>query len=264
MARKILITSGKGGVGKTTVSVNLSTQLSKMGYKVLVIDGDLGLNNLDIVMGVENKIIYDVNDIIQGRCRATQAIITDFYNNNLSLLPATKDIRGLGLPTHAFAGIVNELDPLYDYIIIDSPAGVDKGFVRTLNITRESIVVTTPHISALRDADRVCNILRCVGIEIINIIVNRVRGDLILCGESVSIDFIKDFLGYDVIGVIPEDDEINNQLLIGGDVHTYSPAFVSFKKISKYMYTGKVELYDCTKRYRGFIGSIRKKIRKLV
>jgi len=264
LARKILVTSGKGGVGKTTVIVNISTQLSTMGYRVLIIDGDFGLNNLDIVMGIENKVIYDIYDIVEGRCRPSQALVSNFYNDNLFILPATRDIRGIGISAHSMLSIVKELEPMFDYILIDSPAGIDKGFVRTLNITKEVIVVTTPHISSLRDADKVCKILRSVGVDIINIVINRVRGDLILNGESVTIDFIKEFLGYDVIGVIPEDDEVNKQLLLGGEIHTNTPVFSSFKKIVKYISYGKLELYDCTKRYKGIIGNIRKRIRRLV
>lgn len=264
MARKILITSGKGGVGKTTICVNIATQISKMGYSVLIVDADMGLNNLDVVMGVEGKIVYDIYDIAMGRCRVTQAVIDDYYNDNLHILPASKDLKSLSLGINTLSNIITELDGVYDYIFIDSPAGIEKGFVRTLDITKEAIIVTTPHISAIRDADKVSSILKSVGFDMISVVVNRARGDLILSGESISNEFIKDFLCLDIIGVVPEDDEINNQLLIGGDINQYSPAFVSFKKISKSIVTGKVSLYDCTKKYRGFIGSIKRRLRKII
>lgn len=263
MARKILITSGKGGVGKTTVTVNIGTQISKLGYRVLVVDADFGLNNLDIVMGVENKIVYDIYDVVQGKCRAKQAVVEDFYNDNLYVLPASKDIKGLGLSNQVLCNVISDLDNMYDYILIDSPAGIDKGFVRTLNITNEAIIVTTPHISAMRDADKVAGILKSVGFDIINIVLNRARGDLIINGESMNVSFISDYLRLPIIGVVPEDDEINNQLLIGGDIHQMSPAFVSFRKIAKSIYSGNIDLYDCTKRYKGLMGYIRRKIKKL-
>ncbi|MBE5735699.1 MAG: septum site-determining protein MinD [Clostridiales bacterium] len=263
MARKILITSGKGGVGKTTVCVNIGTHLSKLGYSVLIVDADFGLNNLDIVMGIENKVVFDIHDVIQGRCRAKQAVIEDYYNRNLYILPASKDVTLTGTNTNVLSNIIAEIENAYDYIIIDCPAGIDKGFVRTLNITREAIVVTTPHISALRDADKVLRILRSVGFDIINIVVNRVRGDLLVCGESIDITFIEEYLHESVVGVVPEDDEINNQLLLGGDIHEGSTSYTAFKKIAKSVSSNKIELYDCTRRYKGFVGAIRRKLRKL-
>ena len=264
MTRKILITSGKGGVGKTTITVNIGTQLSKLGYSVLLIDADFGLNNLDIVMGIEGKIVYDISDVASGKCRTKQALLTDFYNNKLSILPSTKGVNALALSSQTLQNVINEVDKLYDYIIIDSPAGIDSGFVKTLNLTKEAIVVTTPHISALRDADKVCNILKSVGIHNISILINRVRGDLVMSGESLGVDFISDFFKLQIIGVVPEDDEINNQLLLGGDIHQITPAYISFRKIAKSIVSGKVELYDCTKRYKGILGNIRKKLRKII
>ncbi len=264
MARKILITSGKGGVGKTTISANIGTRLAKMGYSVLIIDGDLALNNLDIVMGMENKVVYDISDITYGKCRAKQAVITDYYNPNLNILPSSKGVRALGLSNLALDGIMHDLDKNYDYILIDSPAGIDNAFAKVVGLAKEAIVVTTPHISAIRDADKMCSVLRSVGITDIKIVVNRVRGDLVVSGESISVDFISDFFRLPIIGVVPEDDEINNQLLLGGDVHVSTPAYVSFGKIAKSVSTGKVDIYDCTKRYRGLMGSIRRKLRKVI
>ena len=264
MARKILVTSGKGGVGKTTICVNIGTQITKKGFSVLIIDADLGLNNLDIVMGMENKVVYDLYDVVMGRCRASQAVIKSLDNDLLSILPASKDLKSLGLGTQSLLGIIRELDSYYDYILIDSPAGIEKGFVRTLNITKEAIIVTTPHISSIRDADKVCSILKSVGFNIISLVVNKVRGDLLISGESISIDFIKEFMNIEIIGVVPEDDEINNQLLLGGEIRQYTPAYASFRKIASSVITGKVELYDCTKKYKGILGSIKRRLRKIV
>ena len=264
MARKILITSGKGGVGKTTVCVNLGSILSQMGSKVLLVDADLVLNNLDIVLGLESKIVYDIYDVVLGRCRPVQAIVSTCDNNNLFVLPASKDIKSLGLHTQALSSIVADLDQLYDYILIDSPAGIEKGFVRTLNLTKEAIIVTTPHISSIRDADKVYNILNSVGFNVFNIVINRVRGDQIVNKESLSIEFISEYLGINIIGAIPEDDEINNQLLIGGQLKQITPSYLSFKYMSKYFITGKVQLYDCTKRYKGLIGAVRRQLRKII
>ena len=264
MARRIVVTSGKGGVGKTTVCANIGTQLANLGYKVLVVDADFGLNNLDIVMGVENKIVYDIYDIIQGKCRARQALINDFFNDNLFILPATKCAYKPAITNESIKSIVYELESLFDFVLFDCPAGIDKGFIRAVTLSYEAIVVTTPHISAVRDAEKVCTILKNMGIEIINAVINRARGDLMISGESLSLESIKSFLDVDLIGVIPEDDEINNQLLLGGDVTRGSEAYLSFKKIAKSLSKGKIELYDCMRKYRGTIGFIRRKLKKIV
>ncbi len=264
MARKILVTSGKGGVGKTTVAVNLSTHLSYLGYSVLIVDADFGLNNLDIVLGVENKVVYDIHDVIQGKCRLKQAIIQDAFNKNLYILAGIRSTTDSVGSSNILSSILSDVDNMYDYIIIDCPAGIDRGFVRTLSITREAIVVTTPHISAIRDADKVIQILKSVGFDIINLVVNRIRGDLVLSGESMSVDFIRDYLHLPIIGTVPEDDEINNQLLLGGEIHQRTPAYIAFKKLSRTVSSGKIQLYDCVKRYKGVIGSLRRKLRKIV
>ena len=264
MARKILITSGKGGVGKTTICVNLGNILADKGNKVLLVDADFGLNNLDIVMGVESKVIYDLYDIINGRCRPIQAIISAPDNNNLFILPASKDIKGINLSVNILSNVIKELDANYDYILIDSPAGIEKGFVRTLNITKEAVIVTSPHISSIRDADKIINILRNVGFNELSLVVNRIRGDQLLNKESLSIDFIEEYMGVSIIGCIPEDDEINNQLLLGGQIRPISESYASFNKMSKYFLSGKIDLYDCTKKYRGILGNIRRILRKII
>lgn len=264
MARRIVITSGKGGVGKTTVCVNLGTQLSKMGKKVLIVDADFGLNNLDIVMGIENKIVYDIYDIIQGKCRARQAIVNDFFNDNLYVLPATKCAFKPAITNESLKGIIDEVDTHFDYVLFDCPAGVDNGFLRAVCLAYEAIIVTTPHISAVRDAEKVCNILKTMGIDILNIVINRARGDLMISGESLSITSIVDFLDAKLIGVVPEDDEINNQLLVGGEVTTGSQAYISFKKIAKMIVYGKEDIYDVMKKYKGAIGLIRRKLKKII
>ncbi len=259
-----MITSGKGGVGKTTVCVNLGTIISNIGYRVLLVDGDFGLNNLDIVMGMENKIIYDIFDVLQGRCRARQAVITDFFNDNLSILPATKFVNSRAVMASDILRIIDELDTYFDYILIDCPAGIDQGFVRVLNLASEALVVTTPHISAVRDAEKVINILRNSGYSVLNYVLNRARGDLILSGESLSISSISEFLGINLIGVIPEDDEISNQLMIGGSITKGTDAFYAFRSLANNLAKGKSDIFDCTKKYKGTMGYFRRILRKIV
>ena len=143
-------------------------------------------------------------------------------------------------------------------------AGIENGFYRAMEIAEEAMVVTTPHISAIRDADKVSNILKSVGFNILNLVINRIRGDLIVSGESIEIDFIRDYLNIEIIGTVPEDDEINNQLLIGGDIRQFTPAFKSFRKLAKSLVSGKIDLYNCTKKYKGALGLIRRKLKKIV
>ena len=263
MARRILITSGKGGVGKTTICVNLGKSLAKLNKKVLLIDLDFGLNNLDVVMSVENKIVYDIFDVVEGKCRIEQAIIEDFDNENLFILPTNRTY----CPTtnsKDICEIVNAVDNKYDYILIDCPAGMDEGFVRGVNICNEAIVVVTPHISSVRDADKIIVKLEEFGVNLAGLIINRARGDLILQGDMLGINTIVDYLALPLYGILPEDDEVGVQVLVGGNLNKSSQSFTAYKMLARRIAFGESEIFDCTARYKGFIGGIRQKLRKHV
>lgn len=264
MSRVIVVTSGKGGVGKTTLCANLGTQIAKSGLRVLLMDVDLGLNNLDVVMGVENKVVYDICDVIEGKCRPKQALIQDFFTQTLYVLPSNHTYTNFTITKEDIGRIISELSYMFDYILIDCPAGIDIGFHRAVANASEAIVVTTPHISSVRDADKVIGLLRSYNVGYIGLIVNRARGDLMVSGDMIGVDTIADFLDCELLGVVPDDDVISTQLLTGGGVSVNSPAYKSFYMITNKLHNGIDMVYDCTKKYKGVVGHIRKNLRRMV
>lgn len=264
MARRIVVTSGKGGVGKTTVVSGLGVTLARLGYKVMLIDMDFGLNNLDVLMGIENKIVYDIIDVIEGKCSPKQALVQDFIENNLYIFPSTHSFCSVRFGSKELLRIIMELEMYFDFVIIDCPAGIDGGFRRAIECGGEHIVVTTPHISAVRDADKV---LTCLKSNVKNypyLIINRARGDLMLDGEMLTINTISDYLSAELLGVIPEDDSVSKQLLLGGSLDKYSDAQSSLNMIANNLVSDQKKIYDCTKKYKGLFGSIRKNLRRKV
>lgn len=262
MARKIVITSGKGGVGKTTVVSNLGIALAKNKSKVMMVDMDFGLNNLDVLMGIENKIVYDVIDVLEGRCSPKQALIQDFFESNLYILPSMHSYCSIKFGVNELLYIINQLEGYFDYILIDCPAGIDGGFRRAVGCANEYIVITTPHLSAVRDADKVLSFINMNYGKVPYLIINRARGDLMLDGQMLSVNAIKEYLPAELIGVIPEDDEMSKQLVMGGQISKYSDAYKSINLVAKNLNTEGVEIFDCTAKYRGMIGNIRKKIKR--
>ncbi len=263
MARRIVITSGKGGVGKTTVCANLGYALAHLNKKVLMLDVDFGLNNLDVVMGVENKIVFDVLDVMAGRCRPAQALIQDFFEPNLFILPSNHTYCG-NIDDERLVNVLGQLQDQFDYVLIDCPAGIDQGFVRATMCADEAILVTTPHISAVRDADKVLAMLVNYQIGLVQLVVNRARGDLMLSGDMLSVDTIKEYLNIPLLGIVPEDDQITCQSLTGGAVSPDSESHIAYAMLASRLHNGSNEIFDCTKKYKGALGSIRRKIRKLV
>lgn len=264
MARVIVVTSGKGGVGKTTVCANIGTNLAKSGLRVLLIDVDLGLNNLDVVMGVENKVVYDICDVIEGKCRPKQAIIQDFFIQTLYVLPSNHTYTNFNITKEDINKIIGEVEYMFDYILIDCPAGIDIGFHRAVASAHEAIVVTTPHISSVRDADKVIGLLRSYNMNYVGLILNRARGDLMISGEMIGVDIIAEYLDCDILGVVPDDDVVNTKLLTGGGINENCPAYKSFYMIANKIHNGVDDVYDCTRKYRGVVGHIRKSLRKMV
>lgn len=264
MARKIVITSGKGGVGKTTITANFGMALAKNGLKVLLFDADVGLNNLDVVMGVENKIVYDLNDIVMGKCRPSQALIQDFFTQNLYVLPSGRLYCGLELDSELLSDILDSFDECFDYILIDCPAGIEGGFLRAVNCSNEAIVVTTPNLSAIRDSNKVVGILQSMNIKISGLVVNRVRGDLILDKEMLSIEDISAYLKIAKVCAIPEDDVVGQQVSKMGHNYRSGEIYLAFGSMVSMIDGGDKKVYDCTKKYRGLIGTIKRNLRKWV
>ena len=209
MGEVIVITSGKGGVGKTTTSANLGCGLALAGKKTVLVDSDIGLRNLDVVMGLENRIVYDLVDVVEGTCRLKQALIKDKRYPGLFLLPAaqTRDKNAVS-PEQMKKLCENIKDMGFDYIIIDCPAGIEQGFKNAIAGADRAIVVTTPEVSAVRDADRIIGLLEANGLNNPMLIVNRVRYDMVKRGDMMSVDDVKEILSEEVIGIVPDDEDI--------------------------------------------------------
>ena len=257
MAKRYVITSGKGGVGKTTVTANLGLKLASSGFRVAVVDGDLGLNNLDVLTAVENRAIFDLSDAILGKCRVKQALVESPLNKNLCVLPSchtltSNEISGKGVKT-----AIEEIDGLFDYILIDSPAGIDLGFHRAVNSAEYGIVVVTPTISSVRDADKVISILKSYSLKSISLIVNKIRGDLVLSGKSISELDIENTLKTEVLGVIPELDEFS----LNYPDNLVGEGEKAMKIIAQNLQGKSNKTYDYLKKYSGFWGSIRKELK---
>ena len=208
MCEVIVITSGKGGVGKTTTSANIGTGLAKLRKRVVLIDTDIGLRNLDVVMGLENRIVYNLVDVIEGTCRYRQALIKDKNTPNLFLLPSAQTKDKTSVTPEQMKKLVEELKEEFDYVILDCPAGIEQGFQNAIAAADRALVVTTPEVSAIRDADRIIGLLEANSIQKIDLIVNRIRMDMVKRGEMMSIDDVVEILAVDLIGAIPDDENI--------------------------------------------------------
>ena len=208
MGEVIVVTSGKGGVGKTTVTANLSIALSKLGKSVIAIDTDIGLRNLDVVMGLENHIIYNLVDVIEGNCRLKQAVIKDRRHSNLYLLPSAQSKDKDAVSPEQMVELTNCLKDEFDYVLIDCPAGIEQGFKNAIAGADKALVVTTPEVSAIRDADRIIGLLEANEIRDISLIINRLRPDMIARGDMMSVDDVTDILAVDLIGTILDDEQI--------------------------------------------------------
>lgn len=206
--KAIVITSGKGGVGKTTTSANIGTGLAMNGNSVVILDADIGLRNLDVVMGLENRIVYDIVDVVEKNCRLKQALIKDKRFEKLFLLPAAQTRDKTAIKPEQMIELIDELKKDYDYIIIDCPAGIEQGFQYSIAGADEAIIVTTPEISAVRDADRVIGILEAKEIHNPKLIINRIRPDMVKKGDMMNIDDIVDILAIDLLGIVPDDEAI--------------------------------------------------------
>ena len=222
MSEVIVITSGKGGVGKTTTSANIGTGLAILGRRVVMIDTDIGLRNLDVVMGLENRIVYNLVDVIEGECRLKQALIKDRHYPNLQLLPSAQTKDKSAVRPEQMIKLINGLKKNFDYIILDCPAGIEQGFRNAIAAADRALVVTTPEVSAIRDADRIIGLLEEKGIRRNHLIVNRLRPELVKRGDMMSAQDIIDLLGVPLIGVIPDDEAVivatnQGQSLIEGE-----------------------------------------------
>ena len=222
MSEVIVVTSGKGGVGKTTTSANVGTGLAKLNKKVVLIDTDIGLRNLDVIMGLENRIVYNLVDVVEGNCRVKQALIKDKRYPNLFLLPSAQTRDKSSVTPEQMKKLTDELKEEFDYIILDCPAGIEQGFKNAIAGADRALVVTTPEVSAIRDADRIIGLLEANEMKRTDLIVNRLRMDMVQRGDMMSIDDVVEILAVDLIGAVPDDENIvisanQGEPLVGSD-----------------------------------------------
>lgn len=208
MSEVIVITSGKGGVGKTTTTANVGTGLAQLNKKVVLIDTDIGLRNLDVVMGLENRIVYNLVDVIEGNCRIKQALIKDKKYPELYLLPSAQTRDKSSVNPEQMKKLVDELREEFDYILLDCPAGIEQGFQNAIAAADRALVVTTPEVSAIRDADRIIGLLEANEVRKSHLIVNRLRMDMVKRGDMMSIEDVQEILAIDLIGAVPDDEQI--------------------------------------------------------
>ena len=204
----IVITSGKGGVGKTTTSANLGASLASLGKSVVLIDADIGLRNLDVVMGLENRIVYHLVDVVEGYCRLSQALIKDKRFNNLCLLPAAQTKDKTAVSPDQMKQLCKDLKQDFDFVLVDSPAGIEQGFRNAVAGADRAIIVATPEVSSVRDADRIIGLLEAESMPAPKLIVNRIRPAMVRRGDMMDISDILDILAVDLLGVVPDDETI--------------------------------------------------------
>lgn len=260
MGEAIVVTSGKGGVGKTTTTANIGTALASMGKKVVVVDGDTGLRNLDVLMGLENRIVYTLIDVIEGRCRLKQALIKDKRFNNLFLLPTAQTRDKNDVKASEMLKIVNSLKDEFDYVIIDCPAGIEQGFENAVGGADRAIVVVNPELTSVRDADRVIGKLDAKGLDRHELIVNRLNYEMTKRGDMLDVNDILDALAIKLIGVVPDDRNVTVSTNKGEPIVLDDKAFSgqAFKNIAKRITGEEVPFMSLGSDEVGFLSSLKK------
>ncbi|WP_010167878.1 septum site-determining protein MinD [Candidatus Epulonipiscium viviparus] len=260
MSQVIVVTSGKGGVGKTTSTANIGTALSMLGKKVVLVDGDTGLRNLDVVMGLENRIVYNVVDVIEGKCRLRQALIPDKRFKDLYLLPTAQTREKDAIKPEQMKKLCDELREDFEIIIVDCPAGIEQGFKNAIAAADKAVVITTPEVSAIRDADRIIGLLGASGIKDISLVINRLRKKMVDKGDMMDVDAVTEILAIDLIGVVPDDESIvittnKGEPAVGKN---NSQAGLAFTNIARRLAGENVPFLDLSKEI-----SFKAKIRKI-
>ena len=263
VGRTIAIVSGKGGVGKTTIACGLGLSLAKSGYSVCLVDLDVGLNNLDVLLGLENKVVYDLGDCIEGRCRIKQALIGDVNFENLYLLPSMRFTK-TDISYSDIKSITDKLAGVFDYVIIDAPAGTGINFEISVMACSQVIVVVTPHVASLRDADKVIGLVKGADIENISVVVNRIRGDMVARKEMLNHAQIQKLLKTQVMGVVPESDDINIYSSFRFDKISKSKCVTAFSLLANNLRNDKKIMFDYESKYKGLIGVIRRNLKRSV
>lgn len=235
MGEVYVITSGKGGVGKTTTTANIGTSLAMMGYRVVLIDADIGLRNLDVVMGLENRIVYDLVDVAHGRCRLRQALIRDRRFENLFLLPAAQTKDKTAVTPEQMKELIENVKKENDYVFVDCPAGIEQGFRNAIAGADRAIVVTTPEVAAVRDADRIIGLLEAAEVKDPLLIINRIRPQMVKRGDMLDVDDVIEHLAIDLLGIVPDDESIIISTNKGEPavLNSHSKAGAAYRNISR-------------------------------
>ncbi|MDF0555712.1 septum site-determining protein MinD [Kamptonema sp. UHCC 0994] len=261
MARIIVVTSGKGGVGKTTSTANLGMALAKLGRSVAVVDADFGLRNLDLLLGLENRIVYTAVEVIAGECRLEQALVKDKRQPNLVLLPAAQNRMKDAVSAEQMKQLVNILAEKYDYILIDSPAGIEQGFQNAIAAAQEGVIVTTPEIAAVRDADRVVGLLEAHNVKRIHLIVNRIRPLMVQANDMMSVQDVREILAIPLLGVVPDDERVIVSTNRGEPLvlsETPSLAGTAYENIARRLEGEKVEFLELNPPQDNFFTRLRR------
>ena len=263
MGEVIVVTSGKGGVGKTTTTANIGSALALAGKKVALVDTDIGLRNLDVVMGLENRIVYDICDVVEEKCKLRQALIKDKRFNELFLLPAAQTRDKSAVNEEQMINLTNKLREEFDFILIDCPAGIEQGFKNAIAGADRALVVTTAEISAIRDADRIIGLLASSKIKNPELIINRIRPNMIKKGEMMDVEDIVELLSIDLIGVIPDDEYIITQTNKGEPViqNRKAPSGKAYLEIAKRVLGENIEV-TIPGREKGFFSKIKNIFKK--
>ena len=261
LGKAFVITSGKGGVGKTTATANIGSGLALRGRKVVVIDTDIGLRNLDVVMGLENRIVYDLVDVVEGRCKLSQALIRDKQAKDLCLIPAAQTRDKSSVTPEQMKDLCARLKDEFEYVLIDCPAGIEQGFRNAIAAAEQAVVVTTPEVSAIRDADRVIGLLEASEIPMPNLVINRLRVGMLKQGDMMDKDDILDLLSVKLLGMVPDDNEIIVSTNKGFPVvhNTRSMAGEAFRRIAARIDGEDVPFLDLEDK-GGFFSRVKKMV----
>lgn len=259
MGTALVVTSGKGGVGKTTTSANLGSSLAMLGKSVALVDADIGLRNLDVVMGLENRIVYDLVDVVHGHCRLKQALIKDKRFENLFLLPAAQTKDKTAVNPDQMRVLCREMKQEFDYVIVDCPAGIEQGFKNAVAGADEAIIVTTPEVSAVRDADRIIGLLESEEMRNPFLIINRIRPSMVKKGDMMDINDVIEILAIKLLGVVPDDEAIVVSTNRGepAALTNNSRAGEAFRNISRRIIGEDVPLMDLNNT-AGIFGRLRR------
>jgi len=260
MGEAIVITSGKGGVGKTTTTANIGTALASMGKKVVLVDGDTGLRNLDVLMGLENRIVFTLLDVIEENCRLKQALIKDKRYENLFLLPTAQTKDKNDVKPEQMLNLVNELKADNDYVIIDCPAGIEQGFENAVIGADRALIVVNPEVTSVRDADRVIGKLDAKGLDNHQVIVNRIDYEMVRRGDMLGIEDVIDNLAIKLIGAVPNDREITVSTNRGEPIvlNDNSKAGRAFRDIARRITGDEVPFHTSEDKGGGLISAIKR------